>query len=184
MRALRVGVAIVLVFIQREVPICPRIDAHFQRVLCLLRRPLHRRPHRHNRSSAHIQRQLRQRRVRLNPLPTLHAIASPKVIPNRLRQIHRPRRRALRRHRTHQQRRPKQILIARVLRLHILAPVHHQRPHQRPMPARHLPRFRINVRHQSVSQRVVVHQDFLGLRPIRPQLVLIRPPRSMHPKYR
>ena len=37
-------------------------------------------------------------------------------------------------------------VIAGVLRLHIIAPVHDERTHQRPVVAGHLPGFRINVR--------------------------------------
>src|SRR5215469_7849272 len=131
MLSLGIVVVVVLVLVEGEVAVGSGVDANLDRVGGLFGRPLHRRPHGNDRACSNVERQLRKRSVWLDVLAAFDLRAGPEVVPCRLGQIHAAAGCALRRDRADEDRRPEEILIARVLRFEIIAPVHHQGAHQR-----------------------------------------------------
>ena len=106
-------------------------------------------------------------------------VAGPEVIPLALGQIHGARRSAFVSDRINHERRPVHELVADILRAHVRAEIHYQRPHGRVAIVRDHPRERINVRHQAVAQAVEAGENLLRVGPIGPDLVCVSRARAV-----
>ncbi len=182
--AFLIVVAVVFVFVQREISVPAPVKSKFNRVGGLLRGPFLVRPQRKNRSGTDIEGQPLHRSIGVERSPTHDRCSCPEVVPLRLRQIETPGCGSGFGHRVYQQRRAEHELIANVLRTNIGAEFHHQRTHRGVALARGLPGKRVDIGQHAVAQAVKVHQDFLRLGPVRPQLVLIGLASSVHTKNR
>ena len=80
----------------------------------------------------------------------------------------------------HQERRAVHILISRILRAHVVAEIHHQRTHRRIAVVRYFPRERIGVGQQAIAQTIEAHENFLRVRSVRPEFVLIGLASAVH----
>ena len=163
MRAVFVTIAIPGVFIKIEVPVGPRIDTQFDGIRSL---PcvLDHRPQRKNRTRAHVQRNPVDGRGCRNLPPACQSFTSPEVIPLRgSRQVNRAFRRVLPGHRAHQDVGTEEELIADFPCGSILAEVHHQRPLDGIVLARHLPRQRIDIGQEPVAQAIERQQRGINL---------------------
>src|SRR5208283_3651958 len=107
-------------------------------------------------------------------LSALQRCASPEVIPTRPgRKINTARGCSGARDGVDQKCWAEEELIGNVERVTVGGEVHHQRAH-RCVPFRsHLPRKRVDVRQQAVAEFVIVPQDFLRTRTVRPQLICL-----------
>ena len=76
-------------------------------------------------------------------------------------------------HRIHENGRTIHELVADILSVHVYAEIHHQRPHRRVTLRRRLPRQRINVRKKTIAKIVVLHQNLLGFRAVRPKFIFV-----------